>query len=77
MSWFMRKADKKSGFTIVELIISVGTLAIAGTIMIQLFMGAKDISLRAEELDRSVFLSTRIIESVKSGKWNEEPLNIM
>lgn len=77
MSWFMRKADKKSGFTIVELIISVGTLAIAGTIMIQLFMGAKDISLRAEELDRSVFLSTRIIESVKSGKWDEEPLNIM
>lgn len=77
MSWFMRKAYNKSGFTIVELIISVGTLAIAGTIMIQLFMGAKDIALRAEELDRSVFLSTRIIESIKSEQWDEEPLNKM
>lgn len=77
MSWFMKKAYKKSGFTIVELIISVGTLAIAGIIMIQLFMGAKDIALRAEELDRSVFLSTRIIESIKSEQWEEEPLNKM
>ena len=77
MNWFIRKAEKKRGFTIVELIISVGTLAIAGTIMIQLFMGAKDIALRAEELDRSVFLSTRIIESIKSEQWDEEPLNKM
>lgn len=77
MNWFNRKAEKKRGFTIVELIISVGTLAIAGTIMIQLFMGAKDVALRAKELDRSVFLSTRIIESIKSEQWDEEPLNKM
>jgi len=77
MNWFNRKAEKKRGFTIVELIISVGTLAMAGTIMIQLFMGAKDVALRAKELDRSVFLSTRIIESIKSEQWDEEPLNKM
>jgi hypothetical protein len=77
MNWFNRKAEKKRGFTIVELIISVGTLAIAGTIMIQLFMGAKDVALRAKELDKSVFLSTRIIESIKSEQWDEEPLNKM
>lgn len=64
----------RKGFTLVELIISVGTLAIAGTIMIQLFMSAKDMALRSEELDKSVFLANRIVESIKAEKWDSAPL---
>ncbi len=67
----------RRGFTLVELVVSVGTLAIAGVIMIQVFMGAKGAAQRAEDLDRSVFLSNRIIESVKSERWDDPPLSAM
>jgi Tfp pilus assembly major pilin PilA len=71
------KLNKRKGFTLVELIISVGTLAIAGTIMIQLFMSAKDMAVRASDLDAGVFLGNRIVESIKAERWEYEPLNEM
>jgi flagellar basal body-associated protein FliL len=77
MSSAVGRSKHKKGFTIVELIISVGTLAIAGIIMIQLFIGAKDVALRAEELDRSVFLANSMVESIKSERWDEEPISGM
>ncbi len=71
----MVKADKRRGFTLVELIISVGTLALGGILIIQLFLSAKDITRRTEELDHSVYLSNCIIETAKVGLWEEAPLS--
>ncbi len=71
------RLNKKRGFTLVELIISVGTLAIVGTIMIQLFIGAKEVALRSADLDKAVFLTNRIVESIKAERWSEEPLSQM
>lgn len=65
----------RHGFTLVELIISVGTLALIGILTIQFFMSAKDISRRTEELDHSVYLSNCIIEAAKAGLWEEMPLS--
>lgn len=70
----MGKTDKRRGFTLVELIISVGTLALGGILVIQLFLSAKDITRRTEELDHSVYLSNYIIEAAKAGLWEEVPL---
>ena len=71
----MEKINNRHGFTLVELIISVGTLALIGILTIQFFMSAKDISRRTEELDHSVYLSNCIIEAVKAGFWEEAPLS--
>lgn len=68
--------DKKGGFTLVELIMSVGILALVGIVMLQLFMGAKDAAVRAEDLDNSVLLTNRLLESVKAERWKEEPLSL-
>lgn len=71
----MEKNRKRNGFTLVELIISVGTLALVGVLVIQFFLSAKDITRRTEELDHSVYLSNRIIEAAKAGLWEEAPLS--
>lgn len=71
----MYKIKNSHGFTLVELIISVGTLALIGILTIQFFMSAKDISRRTEELDHSVYLSNCIIEAAKAGLWEEAPLS--
>lgn len=73
----MNKISNNHGFTLAELIISVGTLALIGIITIQLFMSAKDIGRRTEELDHSVYLSNYIVESIKAGMWEKTPLSEM
>ncbi len=63
------------GFTIAELIISVGTLAILGVLILLFFMSSKDVGLRTEELDKSIYHTNNFIESIKLESWKEEPLN--
>ncbi len=63
------------GFTIAELIISVGTLAILGVLILLFFMSSKDVGLRTEDLDKSIYHTNNIIESIKLESWQEEPLN--
>ena len=62
------------GFTLVELIISVGTLALLGVLILIFFMSSSDLSLRTEELDYSVYHTNNIIESIKLNRWEENPL---
>lgn len=79
MLWFLKKSkksiDNSFGFTLAELIISVGTLAIVGILTIQFFLSAKDINLRSSELDHSVYLTNTIIESIKADLWDRYPLD--
>jgi len=63
------------GFTIAELIISVGTLAILGVLILLFFMSSKDVGLRTKDLDNSVYHINNIVESIKSNSWSQEPLN--
>lgn len=79
MIWFLKKTKKsinnRFGFTLAELIISVGTLAIVGILTIQFFLSAKDINIRSSELDHSVYLTNTIIESIKADLWDRYPLD--
>jgi hypothetical protein len=70
-----KSIDNRLGFTLAELIISVGTLAIVGILTIQFFLSAKDINLRSSELDHSVYLTNTIIESIKADLWDRYPLD--
>lgn len=63
------------GFTIAELIISVGTLALLGVLILLFFMSSKDVGLRTKDLDNSVYHINNIVESIKSNSWSQEPLN--
>jgi len=69
------KVNNNIGFTIAELIISVGTLALLGVLILLFFMSSKDVGLRTEELDNSIYYTNNIIESIKLESWKEEPLN--
>ena len=72
---YKNKLQNKKGFTIVELIISVGTLAILGVLILLFFMSSKDVGIRTEELDYSIYQTNNIIESIKVEDWEKEPLN--
>lgn len=70
-----KSIDNRLGFTLAELIISVGTLAIVGILTIQFFLSAKDINLRSSDLDHSVYLANTITESIKADLWDRYPLD--
>jgi len=71
---FKNKKVNNLGFTIVELIISVGTLAILGVFILLFFMSSKDVGIRTEDLDYSVYHTNNIIESIKLNEWEKKPL---
>ena len=70
----LHETDRKrnSGFTLVEMIISVAFLAIISVIIVQLFISAKNLSLKAHDLDQSVFISKKIIAAFKSCEHPED-----
>jgi prepilin-type N-terminal cleavage/methylation domain-containing protein len=59
------KANK--GFTLVEMILSVAFLAIISVVMLQLFINARNLGLKAHDLDQAVQLSKSVIETFKAG----------
>lgn len=67
------KNNRKKGFSLVELIISVGTLSVAGAFILLFFAYSKDINTRSFDLDNSVYYSNYIIESIKAEIWDDEP----
>ncbi|MDF2533609.1 MAG: hypothetical protein K0Q65_3190 [Clostridia bacterium] len=64
----MQKIKNNRGFTLVEVIIAIGVIAIASVIILQLFITAKNLNQKSEDLDKSILASTSIVELIKSGK---------
>jgi len=62
----MRCLKEKKGFTLIELIIAVALLAVAGTVAVLLFVHAHVNNRLAADIDRSVFLGAAWIERIKS-----------
>ncbi|MBS4026204.1 MAG: hypothetical protein KGZ96_11090, partial [Clostridia bacterium] len=63
--------------SLVELIVSVGTLSIAGAFILLFFSYSKDINIKSSDLDKSVYFSNYIVESTKAELWKAEPLKGM
>jgi prepilin-type N-terminal cleavage/methylation domain-containing protein len=62
-----RKSVNSKGFTLVELIISIGIIAIISSSILQLFITAGNLNRKAFDIDKCVMLSESIIEQFKSG----------
>jgi prepilin-type N-terminal cleavage/methylation domain-containing protein len=57
---------RRRGFTLIELIIAVALLAVAGTVVVRLFVHAHVNNQLAADIDRSVFYGSAWIEKIKS-----------
>lgn len=55
----------KKGFTLVELIIAVGVLAVAGVFLVQMFLSASVLSQKARDTDTALYHAQAIIEEFK------------
>jgi prepilin-type N-terminal cleavage/methylation domain-containing protein len=62
-----KKSVNSKGFTLVELIISIGIIAIISSSILQLFITAGNLNRKAYDIDKCVMLSESIIEQFKSG----------
>ena len=62
----MRKPLGKKGFTLIEMIISVALLAVAGTAVASLFMNAQINNRKAHDLDQSTARLSAWIEEIKA-----------
>jgi prepilin-type N-terminal cleavage/methylation domain-containing protein len=67
---------KPKGFTLVELIISIGIVAIISSTILQLFITAGNLNRKAYDIDKCVMLSETIIEQFKSGNKPIDVKNI-
>lgn len=61
-----KKEVKFKGFTLVELIMSIGIIAIISGVVLQLFITAGNMNKRAADLDKSVMISETLVEKFKS-----------
>jgi prepilin-type N-terminal cleavage/methylation domain-containing protein len=64
----VQKIKNNKGFTLVEVIIAIGVIAIASVIILQLFITAKNLNQKSSDLDKSILASTSIVELIKSGE---------
>ena len=62
MRGFLRR---EKGFTMMEMIISAGFLAVISILVVQLFITSKSVNRKAYDLDRGTFRATSIIELFK------------
>jgi prepilin-type N-terminal cleavage/methylation domain-containing protein len=68
-----KKNINPKGFTLVELIISIGIVAIISSSILQLFITAGNLNRKAYDIDKCVMLSETIIEQFKSG---DKPIDV-
>ncbi len=68
-----RKNNK--GFTLVEMIISVAFLAVISLVLVELFISAQNCLQKAHDLDQSVHIAKKMIETFKSGDSPEDFFN--
>jgi prepilin-type N-terminal cleavage/methylation domain-containing protein len=64
----VQKIKNNRGFTLVEVIIAIGVIALASVIILQLFITAKNLNQKSTDLDKSILASTSIVELIKSGE---------
>ena len=60
--------QKRSGFTLAEMIIAVAILSVASVYVVQMLVVTKNLRTRSYEIDRSVRISKNIIELISSGE---------
>ena len=63
----MHLMKNKKGFTLVEIIIAIGLIAIFSSVILQLFVTSRTLHQKARDLDKSIILATNIVETFKSG----------
>lgn len=59
---------KNKGFTLVEMIISVGILAVVSTFVLKVYLSSNQLSQRAYQLDKSVQISRNLVELTTAGE---------
>ena len=60
--------DKKRGFTLAEMIISVAILSVVTINVLQMFVATKNIVTKSYEMDEAVRISKNIIEFISTGQ---------
>ena len=63
----MRILCSKKGFSLAEIIASIGIFLVVGDFVVQVFSVAANLSAKAEETDRAAALMTSVAEIWKSG----------
>ena len=69
---FRGKKKSNRGFTLIEIIIAIGIIAIISVFVLQVFITAKTLNQKANDLDNSVFISSNLIELFRSGNSEED-----
>lgn len=57
-----KNIKKKKGFTLAEMIISVGILSVVSVYILQMFVATRNLGIKSYELDEAVRISKNIIE---------------
>lgn len=60
--------NKKRGFTLAEMIISVAILSVVSIYVLQMFVATKNIGTKSYEMDEAVRISKNIIEFISTGQ---------
>ena len=63
----MMRTNNKKGFSLIEVVVAIGMIAVISGFILQLFITAKSINQKSNDLNESILLSTNIIEIFKSG----------
>lgn len=58
--------NNEKGFTLAEMIIAIGILMLASGFILQIFITAKTMNIRAYDLDKSVSLASSFVETFKA-----------
>ncbi|NDL66172.1 type IV pilus modification PilV family protein [Anaerotalea alkaliphila] len=71
----MDPSDRISGFTLVEVVVSIAVLSLLSVFFLQLFLKAQEVNGRARELDQATVLASGLLESAKAaGRMAPEDL---
>ncbi len=60
------KTKEANGFTLVEMVISVAFLSIISVVLLQLFVTANNLERKAHDLDRSVYVTKKVVAAFKA-----------
>jgi prepilin-type N-terminal cleavage/methylation domain-containing protein len=79
LRYLVARVQKHKGFTLVEMIISIGIIAIISSSILQLFITASNLNRKSYDIDKSVMISETIIGKFKSGNGPQDikKINLM